>query len=173
MQSVNILIQALQQYEGSYVIVSHDRHFISHVANKIWYIDEHQIKEYPGTFEEYEIWQSERIKNNKVEPKQASTKEKPKEKKPAYSEDEKKEFHKNLKKASARVADLENIINELEAKKAQAEKELADPAVYSNSQKLEQADTAYKKITHTLDEAQQDWEIAMLEAEEWEKKIAG
>ena len=42
MQSVNILIQALQQYEGTFVTVSHDRHFIKGVANKIWYIENHQ-----------------------------------------------------------------------------------------------------------------------------------
>ncbi len=54
--SVNILIQALQQYEGTFVLVSHDRHFISEVANKIWYIEDQHIKEYPGTYAEYEIW---------------------------------------------------------------------------------------------------------------------
>src|SRR5690606_35551761 len=36
-QSVNILIQALQQYEGTFITVSHDRYFISGIANKIWY----------------------------------------------------------------------------------------------------------------------------------------
>ena len=51
MQSVNILIQALQQYEGSYIVVSHDRYFVSNIANKIWYIEDHQIKEYPGTLQ--------------------------------------------------------------------------------------------------------------------------
>ena len=173
MQSVNILIQALQQYEGSYVIVSHDRHFISHVANKIWYIENQQIKEYPGTFDEYEIWQSERIKNGKAEITQPAAKEKPKETKPAYTVNEKIEFEKNLKKISQRVEAIEKLINELEAKKAAAEKELADPNIYSNNQRLEEVNTAYKKLNAALDEAQQDWEFALLEAEEWEKKIAG
>jgi ATP-binding cassette subfamily F protein 3 len=63
MMSVNILIQALQQYEGSYVVVSHDRFFVSEIANKIWYIEDEQIKEYPGTYDEYEIWQAERQAN--------------------------------------------------------------------------------------------------------------
>jgi ATPase subunit of ABC transporter with duplicated ATPase domains len=40
------LIQALDQYEGTYVVVSHDRHFVSQVANKIWYIEDYEIKEY-------------------------------------------------------------------------------------------------------------------------------
>ena len=39
MLSVRILVQALQQYEGTFLLVSHDRHFISQVANKIWWIE--------------------------------------------------------------------------------------------------------------------------------------
>jgi ATP-binding cassette subfamily F protein 3 len=60
MQSVNILIQALQQYEGSYIVVSHDRYFVENIANKIWYIEDHEIKQYPGTYQEYEVWVEER-----------------------------------------------------------------------------------------------------------------
>lgn len=60
MQSVNILIQALQQYEGSYIVVSHDRYFVENIANKIWYIEDHEIKQYPGTYQEYEVWIEER-----------------------------------------------------------------------------------------------------------------
>src|SRR5690606_37391616 len=61
MASVNILIQALQQYEGTFIVVSHDRYFLDHVANKIWFIENKEIKEYPGTYEEYEEWQARRI----------------------------------------------------------------------------------------------------------------
>jgi ATP-binding cassette subfamily F protein 3 len=59
--SENILIQALEQYQGSFVVVSHNRHFISQIANKIWYIEDHQIKEYPGTYDEYEYWRKKKI----------------------------------------------------------------------------------------------------------------
>jgi ATP-binding cassette, subfamily F, member 3 len=60
MQSVNILIQALEQYEGTFVVVSHDRYFVSSIANKIWYIEDEQIKVYPGTYDEFETWQETR-----------------------------------------------------------------------------------------------------------------
>ncbi len=174
MQSVNILIQALQQYEGTYVVVSHDRHFVSHVANKIWYIEDYQIKEYPGTFDEYEIWQEERIKNQKISTpaKPVTVKEKPKEQKPVYNEDQKKEFQKQLKKVSAQVQEIEESINRLEAKKAVLEKELADSTVYADSQKLAQTNARYKQINTDLDKAQQQWEEALLEQEEWEKKLS-
>ena len=59
-QSVNILIQALKQYEGTFIVVSHDRYLLDNVANKIWYIEDQQIKEYPGTYAEYEEWLAKR-----------------------------------------------------------------------------------------------------------------
>ena len=54
LQSIEVLTQALQQYEGTLLVVSHNRHFISQLANKIWYIDNHALKEYPGTYAEYQ-----------------------------------------------------------------------------------------------------------------------
>ena len=56
MISIDILAQTLQQYQGTCILISHDRHFVSQVANKIWYIENKQIKEYPGTYEAYEYW---------------------------------------------------------------------------------------------------------------------
>ena len=60
MVSIDILAQTLQQYQGTCIIVSHDRHFIERIANKIWYIQDKQIKVYPGTYEAYAYWQQAR-----------------------------------------------------------------------------------------------------------------
>lgn len=59
MLSINRLAQTLQQYAGTCVLVSHDRHFVTQVATKIWYLEDLQIKEYPGTYEEYAYWQQQ------------------------------------------------------------------------------------------------------------------
>ena len=54
MHSVNLLIEALNQYEGTIILVSHDRYFVEKTANKIWEIDEnHEIKEFVGHYEEW------------------------------------------------------------------------------------------------------------------------
>ncbi len=53
MISIDILAQAIQQYQGTCIAVSHDRHFVSKIANKIWYIKDHVLKEYPGKYEEF------------------------------------------------------------------------------------------------------------------------
>ncbi|MES2847797.1 MAG: ABC-F family ATP-binding cassette domain-containing protein, partial [Bacteroidota bacterium] len=60
MHSVELLIEALNKYEGSIVLVSHDRYFISRIANKIWEIEDHKIVEFKGTYAEWEEWKARR-----------------------------------------------------------------------------------------------------------------
>ena len=54
MNSVNMLAEALQKYEGTYLLVSHDRYFIEKTANKIWEIIDEDIYEFIGTYKEWE-----------------------------------------------------------------------------------------------------------------------
>src|SRR5687767_11947933 len=54
--SAELLIDALNRYQGSYILVSHDRYFISKTANKIWEIVDHKIKEFKGTYQEWVEW---------------------------------------------------------------------------------------------------------------------
>lgn len=60
--SVDLLVEALNKYEGSLILVSHDRYFISRLANKIWEIDDHKIREFKGTYAEWEEWKRKKIK---------------------------------------------------------------------------------------------------------------
>jgi ATP-binding cassette subfamily F protein 3 len=175
MQSVNILIQALQQYEGTYIVVSHDRYFVSQIANKIWYIEEEQVKQYPGTYDEYEQWQEDRREQGYVAP---SPKAQPapaavKEEKPVAkaSDDERREWQRTLKNLTRQAEEAETQIGQLEARKKKIEAELADPTTYNDSKKLQSKNDEYKKIAQQLDQLQSEWESAMLEAEKWEKKL--
>src|SRR5579871_384277 len=61
MHSCDLLIDALNKYEGSYLLVSHDRYFISKTANKIWEIDDHLIREFKGTYEEWVDWKERNL----------------------------------------------------------------------------------------------------------------
>src|SRR5690606_28619381 len=126
-QSVNILIQALQQYQGTFVVVSHDRHFISNVANKIWYIKDHEIKEYPGTYEEYEYW---RKKNETAEEplKTARKEEKPRIEKPKNTQNDRDD--RLVKQLEKEVAAVEKEVEELETQVKAQEEELAKPSVF-------------------------------------------
>jgi ATP-binding cassette, subfamily F, member 3 len=177
MLSVNILIQALQQYEGSYVVISHDRYFVTHVANKIWYIEDYQLKEYPGTFEEYEIWKAERAINDKATSKangklQTAVKTEVKEvKKPSASEEEKKEWQRDLKKLNQQLEQIEARISELESQQKQVEKELADPQVYNNPESLQTTNARYKQISKQLETLQEEWDKTATAVESFEKKL--
>ncbi len=62
MHSCDLLIEALNKYEGSIILVSHDRYFVSKTANKIWEIVDGQIKEFKGGYEEWVAWKERMAK---------------------------------------------------------------------------------------------------------------
>ena len=71
MQSVEMLIEALNKYEGTLILVSHDRYFISKTANKIWHIEEGKIKEFVGTYDEWVVFQEDKLKREQASAKSA------------------------------------------------------------------------------------------------------
>jgi len=153
-QSVNILIQALQQFEGTLIAVSHDRYFLDNVANKIWYIENQQIKSYPGTYAEYEEWQSKRPA---VIEKPVPAPVKKEEKaivKPTIQDDK----SKNLKKLNQALQALEERIADLEDDIRNIEAELGDDTLYSDAAKLKAVNDRYKTIKDDLHSAQTEWE---------------
>ena len=51
--SIEIIIEALKRYEGTLIFVSHNRYFIEKLANKVWWIEDQDVREYPGSYKEY------------------------------------------------------------------------------------------------------------------------
>ena len=156
MISVNILIQALQQYQGTFLVISHDRFFVEQVANTIWFIEDYQLKEYPGTYEEYEYWLEEREKNAAPLP----VSETKKQIQPQAQPQAKKPEAKNNQKA---IAEIESEITQLEKQKEDLENRMADPAVFGDFNKLQVCQQEYDALNKTLSEATARWE-ALLEA---------
>src|SRR5580765_2544316 len=62
MHSCDLLIESLNKYEGTFVLVSHDRYFVSKTANKIWEIVDHEIKKFKVGYEEYVQWKERMAK---------------------------------------------------------------------------------------------------------------
>jgi ATP-binding cassette, subfamily F, member 3 len=161
MQSVNILIQALQQYEGTFITVSHDRHFIRGTANKIWYIEDHQIKEYPGTYDEYVFWKEQQVGNqNKPD---IVNKPKPDNRKKPMGDFEINQARKELKKKEQELGLIEEKILILENKKTELEASMADPETFSDSAKLEMLNKDYQKLKIQEEELNAKWEILVEE----------
>ena len=162
-QSVNILIQALQQYEGTFIAVSHDRYFLDNVANKIWFIENMDIKEYPGTYAEYEEWNSKRVQPAPTPiPMKAQKEERPKvQEKPVSTQSQ-------LKKLNDKLQNIEKEIAGLEAQLKATEAELASDAVYADQAKLAEINKKYLAEKHLLDAAQKSWEALASEIMELE-----
>ncbi|MEP1094244.1 MAG: ribosomal protection-like ABC-F family protein [Cyclobacteriaceae bacterium] len=153
--SVSILVQALQQYEGTLLFVSHDRHFITQVANKIWWIEGKEIKEYPGTYEEYSWWRAKNaVSDKKEQPPQPKTKKKENTKPKNNQQDQTQK--KELKQVESSIEQFENEIESLES-------QLADPSVYENPEEYEKLNTTYQQKKHELEQLMSKWE-ALAEA---------
>lgn len=164
--SVNILIQALKQFEGTFIVVSHDRYLLDNVANKIWFIEDQQIKEYPGTYAEYEEWNAKRV----YVPQPVSAVPKKEEKKVEKAKVQPEDKSKDLKKLNQELQKLEAEIVELEGSVKHAEAELSREEVYTDSEKLAEANRRYQQLNPRLLKAQAEWERMADEIMELEGK---
>ena len=154
--SENILIQALQQYQGSFVVVSHNRHFVSQIANKIWYIEDKQIKEYPGTYDEYEYWRKKTEQNGvasapEAKKPKAEKKQQPVKEKTASQEAQLKNLEKELKK-------VEEQIEKLQVEKSKLETEMASPEIYTDFTRLNVVQEKFNRASADLSLANKRWE---------------
>lgn len=167
-QSVNMLIQALDNYEGSFVAISHNRYFISNIANKIWFIEDHEIKEYPGTYSEYLIWQEKRKAQQTTAPTVSKPAEK-KVKKLSFSEED--ELKKELKKKHHQLQKIEDDLAKQTSKKEGIEDEMSKEHVYANVDLLQEKTTQLEAINQSLETLNSDWETIAIAIEEIENKL--
>lgn len=151
MLSVSILVQALQQYEGTFLVVSHDRHFISQVANKIWWIENQEVKEYPGTYEEFSWWWEKNRKDRPTKSEEPKPTNPAKENSKPRNNEEEQQAAKELKQIEDQIESLEN---EIEA----FEKQLADPKIYEVPEEYEKVNLAYTTKKNTLSQLMEKWE---------------
>ena len=150
MMSVSILVQALQQYEGTLLLVSHDRHFITRVANKIWWIEDQEIKEYPGTYQEFAWWWD---KNNKGQ--EHSEKEvKPTKKK----EITRQRTNNEDQKAAKELENIEQQIESLEINIKLLETKMTDPRIYENPHEYEKVNMEHNLKKQELEKMMEKWE---------------
>ena len=164
MHSVDLLAEALDKYEGSLILVSHDRYFISKTANKIWEIVDGKIVEFKGGYTEWVEWKERMLKKGQEireegrEKQHSSVNRQPStansqpstDKKGQGTRDEGREKEKEKKKLQKEFDDLEKKIATLKQEKTKAETALADPAVYSDKIKFQEAEKKYKELTSQL-----------------------
>ena len=166
MHSVNLLIDALNRYEGSLLLVSHDRYFVQKTANKIWEIDEnHEIKEFVGHYEEWVDWKNRmaaRQTESAAPPRKAgkaaapAAPPPPPTPKPAPID---KEAKKELQKHQRRFEQVEVELAKLKELKQKLEADLSAPEVYSDAAKFHQAEKMYKETAAAWENLNGEYEI--------------
>jgi len=169
MHSVELLAEALNHYEGTYILVSHDRYFISKTANKIWEIQNNRIIEFKGGYHEWVEW------NERMQKQQENAKSESKEKKAEKLPEKKaeqavevksmannqalKEKQKDLQREQKKMKQLEEALARHTARQKEMEQAMSDPTSYANPVRFKELENEYnqnsqlcKDISRQLDE---------------------
>ena len=179
--SNELLIDALNRYEGSFVLVSHDRYFISKTANKIWEIVDGEIKEFKGGYEEYVAWKERMApaaagKDKKKVPAESNTQkgstnngatqniqQNGAAQKPAATVPNapiNKAAQKELQREQRIFQQAEAKLAELNKQKALLESKLAAPDTYGNADEFKKTEAAYKQVQQQLAQANKEYEAS-------------
>ncbi|MCA6477878.1 MAG: ATP-binding cassette domain-containing protein [Chitinophagaceae bacterium] len=169
MHSVELLAEALNHYEGTYILVSHDRYFISKTANKIWEIQNNRIIEFKGGYHEWVEW------NERMQKQQENAKSESKEKKAEKLPEKKaeqavevksmannqalKEKQKDLQREQKKMKQLEEALARHTARQKELEQAMSAPTSYANPVRFKELENEYnqnsqlcKDISRQLDE---------------------
>lgn len=169
MHSVELLAEALNHYEGTYILVSHDRYFISKTANKIWEIQNNRIIEFKGGYHEWVEW------NERMQKQQENAKSESKEKKVEKLPEKKaeqavevksmannqalKEKQKDLQREQKKMKQLEEALARHTARQKELEQAMSDPTSYANPVRFKELENEYsqnsqlcKDLSRQLDE---------------------
>ncbi len=156
--SCEALQNALSGYEGTLLVVSHDRYLINSLADKIFYLTPEGIQIYEGNYESF--LQKFKPFEEKEKPSPVNTEEKQTEYK------NKKERDAQRRKDKARLARLETEIAEQEEKLSQLEAALNDPENSCNYEKTLEITEKLEKTQRELDEMYTEWETLSLRLDE-------
>ena len=156
-ESREALVEALTAYSGAVILVSHDMHLLSLVADRLWLVKDGRVTPYEGDLDSY---RSLLLKGEEKPAKPQKEKEKVK----TFSRDEIKELHAQLRKCEARVATIEEMRGKLASK-------LADPALYEDGRigELEVWQKKYAELMEGLQRAEAMWVAAAEKLEIAEK----
>jgi len=137
------LAVALAQFEGTLVLVSHDRHLLRATTEKLLIVADGRLREFDGDLDDYRDWL---LKRDLAPKPKAQKKPAPVRAKPV-----------NRKPLEARIKRLEEIMSRLNAQKSAIEQKLADPAAYQDAEALKALlqDQAY--VAKEIEQVEGEW----------------
>lgn len=168
MRSKDVLKEAIKEFDGTVIVVSHDREFLDGLVTKVYEFGGGLVKEHIGGI--YDFLQKKNMSNlNELQLSQspsAGATKKVDEPQPVsaskLSYEAQKELSKKIRKIEKQVADCEARIGKLEQEVSAIEEKMATPEGASDMKLYEQ----HQKLKQQISEAEEEWETASLELEE-------
>jgi ATP-binding cassette subfamily F protein 3 len=168
-ESVEALEDALSVYEGTILLVSHDRAMLEALTSRVWVLHETHITDFPGSFAEWEEQSKEREHAAAVAAAEQEGLRRVQERKATRRRELDSESSRaSLREARRAVEECEKEVGRLEAKIAQLTSELEDPELYTTREGTERSIKAGKeldRLRRQLDKSLEKWTAATEQAE--------
>jgi ATP-binding cassette subfamily F protein 3 len=168
-ESVEALEDALSAYEGTILLVSHDRAMLEALTSRVWVLHETHITDFPGSFTEWEEQSKEREHAAAVAAAEQEGLRRVQERKATRRRELDSESSRaSLREARRAVEDCEKEVGRLEVKIAELTRELEDPELYTTREGTERSIKAGKeldRLRRQLDKALEKWTAATEQAE--------
>jgi ATP-binding cassette subfamily F protein 3 len=164
MRSKDILKEALINYTGTLVLVSHDRDFLDGICNRVFEFRDHKIKEYPMGVKEYLSYRKlndfKALETQQKQKKEQQQKAEPKQVAPVEQKNyaEQKEIEKEQRKKQNRLSKVENLIAELETEQAQIEAKLSDSEIFKDTMQSNALLKRFDEVKVELEKLMEEWE---------------
>jgi len=155
-ESCQMVEKMLQDYEGTILLVSHDRYFIDQIANRLLSLNEGKLESYCGN---YSYYQEKLLAQQKLDTFTQRETRQDRLRPEILAREQEKERQKIRRKRIRDLETIENHIMDLESRKTELEIQLSDPLTYSDEEKARASTTSYKNIEEILALAYRDWEI--------------
>ncbi len=176
-QGRRVLEKALETYEGAICLVSHDRHLINGVTNKILVIANGRLDMFHGNYDDYqEIWKM-RLQSPSPLPETESYRSEPSSGTKKSKEQKRleanwrNELHRKKAPLTRRLENLEQRIEKLTGRLDELNHLLAQPDTYENGGFFKELHLEYHELKRTLEAQNQEWEEAALELEAIEESF--
>ena len=157
---------ALQDFQGAMVVVSHDRHLLRSVTDQLLLVSGGKVQPFDGDLDDYRAWLAEQKKAEEkpIEVAEITVSRKDQRKLDAENRRKYKPLYDALKKA-------EDAVEKFHAEQKQLEQQLADSAIYEDSEKSRLKQVLERKVQ--VDKLLEEAELAWMDAEEQIAAIAG
>jgi ATP-binding cassette subfamily F protein 3 len=171
--SRNVLEMALKQFQGTICLVTHDRHLINQIANKVIEIDHGIPKIFLGNYDDY-LYKKQQIPSEEGQKSEVPKKQEPPRKKSSYKVKEERrrraqemdQFKRQLSSLEKRFQEVEKSLHDATQKLDHLNQRLSDPNLYLNQQETYETVQTHKQVKDQVKELTQLWELLALELEE-------